>query len=87
MQVVTIRTAQGTVWFPADLVPTRHHLGPAWGMAYDVEPLVVSQVKGKWLQQAAEENWCVILYHEPEAPVGHVARIDGRLQWQGAEGE
>lgn len=82
MQVVTVRTASGTALFAADLIPTSHHLGPAWGMSFDCEPLLVSEEKNRWLNRAAEANWSIIFYHDPDRPVGRVLAQGGRMTLQ-----
>ena len=38
--------------FPADLLPTEHHVGAAYNMAYDVEPYI-STVTRRWFLEAA----------------------------------
>jgi glyoxylase-like metal-dependent hydrolase (beta-lactamase superfamily II) len=66
-----------TVVFSADLIPTAAHVGSAYNMAYDVEPYI-STVTRKWfLKEAAEQNWLLVLDHEPGEPRQRV-RSDGK---------
>ena len=78
MQVVTVTGRNGTVFFPADLVPTTHHLAPAWIMAYDVEPLRTLETKKEWLDRAARGEWRVVFYHDVDCPVATVEEREGR---------
>ena len=87
MQVVTVRTEAGTLFFPSDLVPTRHHLAPAWGMSFDCEPLVVAAEKGRWLERAAREDWTLLFYHDADVPLGRVEFAAGRWSLRSAEGD
>ncbi len=87
MQVVTVRTGSGTLFFPADLIPTRHHLAPAWGMSFDCEPLVVAAEKSRWLERAAREDWTLLFYHDADVPLGRVAFTGGRCSLRPPEGD
>jgi glyoxylase-like metal-dependent hydrolase (beta-lactamase superfamily II) len=78
MQVVTVRAANRTLLFAADLIPTALHVSPAWIMAYDLEPLVTLRAKMHWLEQAAAPGWTVVFYHDPGCPAGTVDERDGR---------
>jgi glyoxylase-like metal-dependent hydrolase (beta-lactamase superfamily II) len=70
-----------TVVFCADLIPTIHHVGSAYNMAYDVEPYI-STVTRRWFLQAALENdWLLVLDHEPGNPCQRV-RNDGKGWFQ-----
>lgn len=87
MQVVTVRTESGTLLFPSDLVPTRHHLAPAWGMSFDCEPLVVAAEKERWLARAAREGWTLLFYHDADHALGRVEFAGGRFNLLPAEGD
>jgi glyoxylase-like metal-dependent hydrolase (beta-lactamase superfamily II) len=78
MQVVTLETEQGTVFFPSDLIPTHHHLAPAWGMAYDSEPLTLSREKAHWLERAAAGSWTIAFYHDTEISSAKVEMVGNR---------
>ena len=65
-----------TVVFTPDVLPTAWHLGAAYSLAYDVEPYT-SMVSKRWfLNAAADENWLLVLDHEPGNPCRRVKRND-----------
>jgi len=61
-----------TVVFTPDVMPTANHLGAAYNMAYDVEPYVSTNTRRWFLQAAVENNWTLVLDHEPGNPVRKV---------------
>lgn len=66
-----------TVAFTPDVMPTVHHLGAAYSLAYDVEPYT-SMISRHWfLEAAAEGNWLLVLDHEPGNPIQRVRRKEG----------
>lgn len=65
-----------TVVFTPDVMPTVHHVGAAYSLGYDVEPYT-SMISRRWfLDAAAEENWLLVLDHEPGNPCQRVKRND-----------
>ncbi|MEM9373822.1 MAG: MBL fold metallo-hydrolase, partial [Planctomycetota bacterium] len=56
------------VVFTPDLIPTRHHAGQAYSLAYDVEPFTAMVTKRWFLEEAAAKNWLLVLDHEPGDP-------------------
>lgn len=73
------REGRGPVAFPADLVPTLAHARPAWGMAYDVEPLRVTDEKVALLADLAARGGCALLYHDVSTEAAWPA-ADGTAQ-------
>lgn len=66
-----------TIVFTPDVMPTVHHCGAAYSLAYDVEPYT-SMISRRWLlTEAAERDWVLCLDHEPGHPLVRV-RADGR---------
>ena len=60
------------VVFVPDVLPTVHHVGAAYSLAYDVEPYT-SMLSKRWLlKEAAERGWVLVLDHEPSTPVVRV---------------
>jgi len=55
--------------FSGDLMPTRHHLGAPYNMAYDLFPLENRASKQKLLQWLATHNALLAIDHELETPV------------------
>lgn len=63
--------------FPGDLIPTRHHLNPAWCMAYDMNVEVCVQEREKLLNELCGTEDILTFDHDPEHSTGYV-RKDGR---------
>jgi glyoxylase-like metal-dependent hydrolase (beta-lactamase superfamily II) len=80
MQTVLLRGEEGTLFYGADLFPTRAHVAPAWIMAYDVEPLVTLREKEEVLALCAEEQWVVFFEHDPDVGTAQIASKDGRYE-------
>ncbi|HEY7090627.1 MAG TPA: MBL fold metallo-hydrolase [Tepidisphaeraceae bacterium] len=66
-----------TVVFTPDVVPTVHHAGAAYNLAYDVEPYMSMVTRHWFLSEAARNDWLLILDHEPGNPSVRV-RPDGK---------
>jgi glyoxylase-like metal-dependent hydrolase (beta-lactamase superfamily II) len=79
---VIIRGRSRTLVFPGDVMPTRAHVGPPYNMGYDVLPLDNRESKRRLLEQAAAEDWLIVLDHEPQTPLvrciadGHWFRLE-----------
>ncbi|QDA61830.1 MBL fold metallo-hydrolase [Hymenobacter jejuensis] len=54
-----------TVAFMADLLPSTGHVPLPYVMAYDMRPLVTLSEKEAVLRRAADENWVLMLEHDP----------------------
>jgi len=65
------------VVFTPDLMPTIHHVGAAYSLGYDVEPYITGVTKQWFLQDAVENDWLLVLDHEPGNPLQRV-RLDGK---------
>lgn len=64
--------AGNTVVFTPDVMPTVHHVGATYNLAYDVEPYT-SMLSRRWfLSAAARLNWLLVLDHEPNTPLVRV---------------
>ena len=64
MMLPQFRYQGRTLVFAADLLPSAHHVGLPYVMSYDVRPLVTMDEKARILQQAADQNWVLILEHD-----------------------
>lgn len=63
-----------SIVFTPDVLPTVHHVGQAYSLAYDVEPYT-SMITRTWLlETAAERGWLLFLDHEPGHPLRAVKR-------------
>lgn len=68
-QLVRVTDGARNLVFVADLLPTVHHLAPAWNMAYDVRPLVTIEEKGRFLARATASGWSLFFEHDPQVVV------------------
>ncbi len=76
-QVVLVESDGETLCYPADTVPTAHHLPLAWIMGYDVEPMRTLESKRRLYAQATAERWRVVFEHDADT-VGGVATAGER---------
>jgi glyoxylase-like metal-dependent hydrolase (beta-lactamase superfamily II) len=74
-----------TVVFTPDVLPTINHVGAAYNMAYDVEPYISTVTRHWFLDAAVENDWLLVLDHEPGNPCQRVRR-DGK-GWHTLQGE
>jgi glyoxylase-like metal-dependent hydrolase (beta-lactamase superfamily II) len=70
--VVTVRSEGETLLYPADTIPTAHHLPLPWIMGYDVEPLRTLESKRALYRQAAAEGWRVVFEHDYDTVGGRL---------------
>ena len=68
--------AHGTVAYVADLLPTPHHLAPAWTMGYDVRPLVTMDEKAVFLDEAERAGWTLFFEHDASVETARLVRTD-----------
>jgi glyoxylase-like metal-dependent hydrolase (beta-lactamase superfamily II) len=66
-----------TVVFTPDVMPTVHHVGAAYNLGYDVEPYISTVTRRWFLREAADNDWLLVLDHEPGNPLQRV-RADGK---------
>ncbi len=72
-QAILFHDPQGRpIVFTPDILPTTHHVGAAYNMAYDVEPYISTVTRRWFLQAAADHNWLLVLDHEPDHPCQRV---------------
>lgn len=79
-QIVKVVGDDTTLVYVADLLPTTHHLPPAWTMAYDVRPLQTIEEKGNFLDRAESSEWKLFFEHDPDVAVGDLARTDRGIE-------
>ncbi len=79
MQMVLVNTTEGTVAFPADLVPTATHVRYPYIMAYDLEPLETLRTKKQVFPRAVDDRWRVIFEHDADLPLATLVDVAGRL--------
>jgi len=52
------------------------NIGPAWGMSYDLRPLVAMEEKRFILAEAAKNNWLLFFEHCPLMAVAHAKKAE-----------
>jgi glyoxylase-like metal-dependent hydrolase (beta-lactamase superfamily II) len=80
MQTIKLTRGGETLFGFFDMVPTRHHLAPAWIMSYDLFPTETLAFKKQILPQALDENWTCHFYHDAEMPLARLAEVDGKIR-------
>jgi glyoxylase-like metal-dependent hydrolase (beta-lactamase superfamily II) len=80
MQTVRLVRDGKTLFGFYDMVPTRHHLPPAWIMSYDLFPTETLEFKKAVLPRAASENWTCLFYHDPDQPLSRIIDDNGRYK-------
>lgn len=83
-QMVRFRSANRTLVFVADLLPTHHHVRLPWIMAYDIAPLDTLSEKKAFLQEACVEKWTLIYEHDPETAISELVSTDRGIAVTGA---
>lgn len=63
--------------FWSDVVPTAHHVQPAYIMAYDLDVARSHAVRSEWIARAADRGWTGCFYHDVDHAFGRVRR-DGK---------
>ena len=71
---VLIESAGETLLFPADTIPTAHHLPLPWIMGYDVEPLRTLESKRALYQRGIAEGWRVVFEHDLDTVAGRLVQ-------------
>jgi len=68
-QAFRFTSAEGKpIVFVPDVMPTAWHVGQAFSLAYDVEPYTSSVSRNWLLKTAMEQQWTLLLDHEPAHP-------------------
>jgi len=80
MQLVKVQDAATALVYVADLLPTVHHVAPAWNMAYDLRPLTTMSEKESLLAEAHEGRWHLFFEHDPDVEVASVRQGDRGYQ-------
>ena len=65
MMVPLLQYKGRTLAYMADLLPSAAHIPLPYVMSYDVRPLITLGEKEAVLRRAAEENWVLLLEHDP----------------------
>ena len=81
-QAIVIRGATGTVGFFGDLFMRPWSANPRWVPSFDDFPLTSVEVKASLFRRAVEENWTVVLSHDPRRPVGRFTADRDRFRFE-----
>lgn len=76
-QLPRIRGEQSHLTCCGDLVPTAAHLRPAWGMAFDLQPMTAIEEKKVLLAEALEDDGILFFGHDPSITACRLAERDG----------
>lgn len=71
---VLIESDGESLLFPADTIPTAHHLPLAWIMGYDVEPLRTLESKRQLYADGAAAGWRVVFEHDADTVGGRLVQ-------------
>ena len=82
IQAIKLAGGGKTIFFVADLFPTRHHLSLPWIMAYDLYPLQTLETKRKWLQTIVREGWIVVFGHDPDIPAATLHERENKIAFE-----
>jgi len=85
VSVITIAEQDGdqeTAVFWADVVPTSHHVQPAYIMAYDLDVPRSYASRSRWLTRAAAGGWLGLFYHDVEHAFGRVRAAGKRYVFE-----
>ncbi len=72
-QSVLLHSQGETACFLGDVCPTAAHIPLPWIMGYDLEPLVTLETKRALWERAREEDWLLLLQHDPVEAWGRLA--------------
>jgi glyoxylase-like metal-dependent hydrolase (beta-lactamase superfamily II) len=68
-QAIVVAGRDRTLIYGGDVMPTRHHLGAPYNMAYDLLPLENRTSKHKLLAELARTGGLLAIDHEVETPI------------------
>ena len=81
-QAVMVRTGEGPVLIPGDLVPTAAHIRLACICALDLDRVTSYEQKERLLRETAGERGFLILYHETGTAIGRIEEAaTRRFEW------
>jgi glyoxylase-like metal-dependent hydrolase (beta-lactamase superfamily II) len=67
-----------TAVFWGDVVPTSHHIQPAFIMAYDIDVVRSFEQRSKWIARASEGDWLNFYYHDEHFAAGRISKPERR---------
>jgi glyoxylase-like metal-dependent hydrolase (beta-lactamase superfamily II) len=83
-QAIVVRGANRTLGFFGDLCMRPWSANPRWVTAFDDFPLDSVAAKASLFAQAADEDWLIVLSHEPLRPIGRLTPDRDRYRYEPA---
>jgi glyoxylase-like metal-dependent hydrolase (beta-lactamase superfamily II) len=80
LQGLLVESKGETLFYLADLMPTRHHLPLPWIMGYDVEPLRTLESKRRLIRDALASGWWLFFEHDPDVVMGRLSGEEKRAE-------
>lgn len=80
LQMVKIQDSANTLFYCSDLMPTAAHVPLPYIMGYDLYPLTTLEEKRRYLSQACDENWLIVLEHDAEVDAIRIEKGDKRME-------
>jgi glyoxylase-like metal-dependent hydrolase (beta-lactamase superfamily II) len=74
----------GVFW--GDVVPTSHHIQPAFIMAYDIDVVRSFEQRSKWLARACAGNWLNFYYHDEHHAAARMTKPERRYVAEPVQG-
>lgn len=74
--LVQIKTEDGITAVPSDLIPTAAHVPIDWISAYDISAIRSASEKERFLNEAADNNYTLIYYHDERVVSSRVKRLN-----------
>ena len=74
LQWLLIGQAPGAIAYPADLIPTAHHVSIPYVMGYDLCAETTMREKHAFLERAVQENWIVVFEHDIDTPAATIRK-------------
>jgi glyoxylase-like metal-dependent hydrolase (beta-lactamase superfamily II) len=84
MMLPMIRYKGKTVCFTADLLPSIGHIPLPYVMAYDTRPLLTLEEKGRFLNDAADNQYILFFEHDPVNECCTVTRTEKGIRFERA---
>jgi len=80
LQMVKIQDSANTLFYCSDLMPTAAHVPLPYIMGYDLYPLTTLEEKRRYLGQACDENWLIVLEHDAEVDAIRIEKGNKRME-------
>lgn len=80
LQWIEIRDNDQTLLFPSDVIPTSHHLHPAFHMGYDMCAQTALEEKNSLIEYALQRDAFIVFQHDPAVELARLVRDEsGRV--------